>query len=525
MELTEKNTEISRNRVRATILLCSFVLAKFLLQYHLVHPKYELHRDEFLHLDQGRHLAWGFQSVPPVTSWVSEIIRWLGNSEFWVRFFPAMFGALTLIVVWKIVETLYGDLFACILACTGLLFSVLLRINILYQPNSLDILCWVTVYYLFIKYLDQQQPRWIFGLAVVFALGFLNKYNIIFLVLGLIPATLLTPQREIWKRKEVYAAGLLALVLVSPHLGWQIRNDFPFYVHLKELAARHLVHVNRWNFLVNQLYFFIGSLPVWVAGLAALIFYPPFRKYRLFLGSFFFTLLIFVFFKAKDYYAIGLYPLYIALGSVFISNTCKEGWKRVFKWVLLILPLLFFGIMYQVVFPNRSPEYIVNNGEKYRKFGMLRWEDGKEYHLPQDFADMLGWKELASKVDGMYRQIAHSGSTLVLCDNYGQAGAINYYSEEEVKAVSLHADYIDWIDLSIPYKNVIRVVERKDKIAECTKLSPHFKVVLSDSLGHAYAREHGAGIFGFIDAQLDVNEVLKGEILERKAARRLANRP
>ncbi|KKX47100.1 hypothetical protein L950_0228290 [Sphingobacterium sp. IITKGP-BTPF85] len=28
---------------------------------------------------------------------------------------------------------------------------------------------------------------------------------------------------------------------------------------------------------------------------------------------------------------------------------------------------------------------------------MLTWEDGKEHQLPQDFADMLGWKELAKK--------------------------------------------------------------------------------------------------------------------------------
>ena len=64
---------------------------------------------------------------------------------------------------------------------------------------------------------------------------------------------------------------------------------------------------------------------------------------------------------------------------------------------------------------------------------MLRWEDGKEYPLPQDFADMLGWKELAAKVDKAYLEFNDPAHTLVLCDNYGQAGAINFIQNMEYK--------------------------------------------------------------------------------------------
>ena len=123
-----------------TIILVLFIIIKFLLHYFLVGQEYELHRDEFLHLDQARHLAWGYVSVPPVTSWISSIIFFLGNSLFWVRFFPALFGALTILVVWKTIEALNGNLFALILGATCVLFSVLLRLNLLYHPNSLDVL-------------------------------------------------------------------------------------------------------------------------------------------------------------------------------------------------------------------------------------------------------------------------------------------------------------------------------------------------------------------------------------------------
>ncbi len=51
---------------------------------------------------------------------------------------------------------------------------------------------------------------------------------------------------------------------------------------------------------------------------------------------------------------------------------------------------------------------------------MLTWEDGKEHPLPQDFADMLGWQELARKVDSLYDQIPRSENTLVLSTIMGR---------------------------------------------------------------------------------------------------------
>jgi hypothetical protein len=127
---------------KKTSILWFFILAKFLLHWVIIAPEYDLHRDEYLHLDQGKHLAWGYLSVPPFTSWASYVILLLGNSEFWVKFFPALFGVFTMLVVWKAIESLGGGLFALILGATAITLSVLLRINMLYQPNSVDVLSW-----------------------------------------------------------------------------------------------------------------------------------------------------------------------------------------------------------------------------------------------------------------------------------------------------------------------------------------------------------------------------------------------
>jgi hypothetical protein len=500
---------------KKTIILIAFIILKFVLQYVLISPEYDLQRDEYLHLDQAHHLAWGYLSVPPVTSWFSYLIFLLGNSVFWVKFFPALFGVLTLIMVWKTIEKLKGNLYALILGATCILFSCLLRLNTLYQPNSLDVLCWTAFYYVLIQYITTEEKKWFYIGAVVFAFGFLNKYNILFLLIGLLPAILLSKQRKILAEKKVYFALILGLLLILPNLVWQYNNQFPIAHHMKELAETQLVNVDRVDFLKEQLLFFIGSFLVILSGLYALLFYKPFAKYKLFFACIIFTLLVFIYFKAKAYYAIGLYPIYIAFGAVFLSNILNTGWKRYLQPVFILIPLLLFIPMYNLAFPNKSPEYIAQHPEKYKDLGMLRWEDGKEHTLPQDFADMLGWKELARKTDSVYASLPNSEKTLVLCDNYGQAGAINYYSKKGIKAVSFNADYVNWFNLDVPYKNVIRVIEYEEAKAEFKETSQHFESsAYVGQITNKYAREYKTSIFTFVNAKVDINKILEQEIKE-----------
>lgn len=498
------------------IILISFVLAKFLLQYRLISPAYELHRDEFLHLDLGKYPDWGYMSVPPVTGLISRIIYLLGNGEFWIKFFPALAGALTIWVVWKTIDVLKGDLYAKVLAATCLLFSVLLRLNTLYQPNSIDVLCWTGVYYSLIRYINIENGKWLMVTAVVFALGFLNKYNIIFLLAGMLPALLVTDRRKIFGQPVLYIAALIALSIVMPNLLWQYQNGFPVVTHMKALAELQLVNVSRADFLVNQLLFFYGSLFVLMAALIALIGHKPFARYRVFLWSLLFTLLVFIYLRAKDYYAIGIYPIYFAFGSVYVSRVLTFRRAVYIKTLSLVLPVVLFIPMYRYAFPNKSPEYIIRHSEPYSKLGLLRWEDGRDHELPQDFADMLGWKELAAEVDKAYAAITE-GHTLILCDNYGQAGAINYYSKLGLRAVSFHGDYINWFELNIPYTNLIRIKEGKERDEEMERTRPYFESATeSGRITNPYARESGTTVFSFVGAKVNINERIRSEIAEKK---------
>ena len=120
-----------------------------------------------------------------MTSWISFVIHALGGTVFWVKFFHAAFGAMTMVLVWKMIEKLNGSLYACLLGTLAVLISPLLRINLLYQPNSFDIFFWTLAFYILIRWIQTTENRWIYMVAIAIALGFYSKYNILMFVAAL----------------------------------------------------------------------------------------------------------------------------------------------------------------------------------------------------------------------------------------------------------------------------------------------------------------------------------------------------
>jgi hypothetical protein len=231
--------------------------------------------------------------------------------------FSCTLWALTIYLVWKAIEELNGSLFALVLGATCVLFSALLRLNTLYQPNSFDVLSWTALYFILLKYYKTQNTKWLFVGAVVFAVGFLNKYNIVFQLIGLIPALLITEQRKIFLRPKFYFASIIALLIILPNLIWQYNNGLPVFHHLDVLAKTQLVNVNRIDFLKSQILFFIGSILVIAFSLYALLLYKPFKPYRFFFWSLVFTLSTFMYFKGERllcyWYLSNLYSIWLCL--------------------------------------------------------------------------------------------------------------------------------------------------------------------------------------------------------------------
>lgn len=509
----------STDRLLATLLLGLFVVLKLSANFWLVEASYDLHRDEYLHLDQANHLDWGYLSLPPFTSWIAFFIKLLGNSPQLVRLAPALWGTLTLLVVWRTTLRLGGGVWACAIAASAFFCSAILRLNLLFQPNSFDILSWSLLYYCLIRYFQRPEPSYLWLAAVVVALGLLNKYNIVFLIIGLVPALVVSgTTRPIFSNRSLYGALLLGGCLILPNLWWQYTHRFPVVWHMQALSSTQLVNIQRLDFLKEQLLFFCGSLFVLLAAAWALYRHEPFRRFRFVGYSYLVIISLFVLLKAKGYYAAGLYPVWLAFGSVYLEVLWRGRWAWAGRLASLVIIWGLFVPFVDVAFPRHPPAYLAEHSQRFKRLGLLRWEDGQNHSLPQDFADMLGWRALTQLVEKAYLASPNQATTLVLCDNYGQAGAINYYaSVKQLKAIAIHADYINWFDSNALYEHVVLVQSADDTDPQRTRERALFAQIKKVGvLQTPHAREHGTTVYGLYHAKVNIAALIRQDIADYK---------
>jgi len=350
---------------------------------------------------------------------------------------------------------------------------------------------------------------------IFFVLGFYNKYNIIFLLAGIFGAFLITDLRKVFITKTFYLILFGGLILLLPNILWQYNHHFPVIDHMRVLKETQLNNVSRIGFFKEQLLLVSGGLPLILAAFIGFVHYQPFRKYRVIAFAFIITMTIFVLLRAKNYYALGLYPVLFAFGTVWLEKKLPLRFKLVAP-VYLVLNLLFFIGISKFLFPLITPAEIKSNKQKFEEIGLLRWEDGKNHELPQDFADMVGWKEMASKALIAYNSLPDSvkRETLVFCDNYGQTGALNFYNRGKMaEAYSFNTDYLFWIPENRKIRNVLLVGDAPDQNVQ--EMFDHFLKV--GEVENPDAREKGTSVFLLLGAKDGFSDFFRNELKRRKS--------
>lgn len=476
----------------------AFALLKFVSGYFLISPQYDLHRDEYLYLDHGRHLAWGYLEVPPLSAAQGWLSLALGGAEGWVRFWPFLWGAATLYLVMRLAQRLGGGWFAAALAGTCYLGTAFARLNLLFQPNSFEVFGFVLALYGLVVYQQTQRPRWLYLLGMALGLGLLNKYTTLFFGAALGGALLLTPQRHLLLSRHFWGAAGLALLLWAPNLAWQLRHGIPFRHHMQLLHDTQLVHVDAAEFWKLQLLMCVAAVWVWVPGLLALFFSPALRPYRVVGWVAVLGVGIQAALHGKAYYALGYYPALFSFGAWWWARLLAGGrWPRVAAVLrpgLVALPLLLLAPLLPFIYPLRPPAAMAALRAGYEGLGFYTWEDGQPHALPQDYADMRGWRELADNTWAAYQALPDSlrAHTLIKCANYGQASAINYYNRHRAlpPAQSFNGSFLYWFPVRTDWRAVLIIDDELHP-----ELAPHFASYRQvGEVADPYARERGTRI-------------------------------
>lgn len=205
----------------------------------------EIHADEAYYALFGEHLAWGYFDHPPMVALMTYLSSLLFSGALGVRFFTVVASCLTLLILWKIATTDDGTggsyLLFFTLACSVVIFNLY---GFVTTPDASLLLFSAIFLLIYQQYLEEKTWSQALLMGLLMACMVYSKYHA-FLLLGLIVLSNL----RLLKDGKFWVACLVALVLLMPHILWQIHADFPsLKYHLSQRSEPF-----RWSYFLEYL--------------------------------------------------------------------------------------------------------------------------------------------------------------------------------------------------------------------------------------------------------------------------------
>lgn len=412
--------------------------------------RYGYFRDELYYLACSRHLAWGYVDHPPLSIALLALVRvTLGESLVAIRLLPALAGAATLYLAARIARELGGGRYAQALAALATLAAPqFLGVNGFYSMNSFDILLWPLAALLLLKCLADDRPgRWLL-LGLVIGLGIENKLSMLWLAAGFFAGLAVTRPRALLT-KGPWITATVAALLALPHVLWQAAHGWPTLEFIRNATEHKMVKASPLSFLKGQVLVMNPlSVAVWGTGLVAAIRGRSDPRGRVLGVAYLAVAAILLGSRsAKAEYLTPAYTMLFAAGAVAIERTLTQAALR---WLRVAIPVAIAALAV-VLLPFALPVLSVDAFVRYsRAIGITppQSERQKVAELPQHYADMFGWEDMASTVADVYRSLPPEdrARAAIVTQNYGEAGAIDLFGRRLglPNAISGHNSYWMW---------------------------------------------------------------------------------
>jgi 4-amino-4-deoxy-L-arabinose transferase-like glycosyltransferase len=426
----------------------AWVLAALALLLHLyASGGYGVFRDELYFIVCGSRLDWGYVDQPPLI----PLIAWTMHTLFpaslvMQRLVPALAHAGTIALTGEMARALGARVWGQGLAALCVLVAgVYLGMGTLLSTDALQPLAWSFCSYALIRVIRERDERWWLAMGSVVGVALLSKYMIVFWLAALGLGIVTTPARRSLARPPLYAGAAIALLIVLPNVLWQWAHDWPFLEIGRRAAEGKNVALSPLAFLAAEIENLNpGTAPVWLIGVAAFAFWRRLADLRLFAIAFIALVAVMIAVHAKPYYPVGAYTVLFAGGA-----TALEAWlSRPAPRAALAAAVALLGV---VLAPFALPILPVARFAAYEeRLGqspkpLERLAVGR---LPQYYADMFGWSELAALVGRAYQALPaeERAQAVFLARNYGEAAAVDVLGTAWglPPAISGHNSYFLW---------------------------------------------------------------------------------
>jgi hypothetical protein len=319
----------------------------------------------------------------------------------------------------------------------------------------------------------REDPRWWLAFGVVAGLGLEEKYSIAVLGAGILVGLLLTPARRHLASKWMWLGGLAAALIIAPNIVWNLHHDWPFLqlVHNIKATGRD-VALSPFQYFLEQI-LLIGPVNtlIWLAGLAALLFWRPLRPYRLLGWCYLATFAAFaVVLKGKNYYLTPVYPMLLAAGAVVVEHGIEHSRQAWLKPAILALVAAAGLALAPIVVPILPVDGFIAYMQRL-PFAIPRSEHSHAAAiLPQHYADQFGWEEILQLVYKTWSRIppAERSGCGIFGQDYGQAGAVDFVGPRLglPPALSGHQSYWLWGPRGYSGNCLIVIGDRRDRLEQ-----------------------------------------------------------
>src|SRR5271154_4167337 len=417
--------------LRSRLMLFALASCKLLIQFAGINH-YGFFRDELYYIACGQHLAWGYVDQPPLIAFFAWFARHaLGTSLFATRLLRVLGGAAVVYLPGRVAAELGGGLFAQFLAATGILLApAYFAFDIFFSMTALEPLFWLLCAWIAIRIVKGASPRLWLLFGAVAGVGLENKHSMLVVGFALVAGLLLSGQARLFRSQWIWIGAGLAVVIFLPNLIWESRNGWPQIEVVRNAQQFKNEAISPLQFLFEQVLFLQPlALPVWLAGLWGYFAAPGGERFRFLGWSYPFVLAFFIVLGGNSYYALPVYPMLMAAGGVALEGLFAAPARR---WLAVAYPALLI-VAGLVTLPFGAPILPVGNFLSYTKLqpyaNSVKTERDATTELPQLYADMFGWGNMATQVASVYHALPQSeqAGCAILAGNYGEAGAIDHF--------------------------------------------------------------------------------------------------
>jgi 4-amino-4-deoxy-L-arabinose transferase-like glycosyltransferase len=420
------------------------IAATVVLAHLLVANRYDFFRDELYFIICGRRPAFGYVDQPPLIPLLAAATQTFGESLFLIRLVPALASGGTVLITCALARLAGAGSYGTALAAAGAGFAPMyLGYGTTLGTSTFEPLAWTLIAYLVARALRGEARAWIWaGLAAGVELEI--KYALPMYLLPLLAGLLLAGHARALARREVLLAAVLTVLLAAPSLLWQATHGLPFVEMVRATGDKN-TRLAPGEFILNQVMVMNPLFaPVWFAGVIAPFAHARLRQWRFLSVTFLLTFVLMMAMHAKDYYLSPAYAGMFALGAVAI-----EGWltSRAVRAALIAAPLAISAIAAPSAMPILDPPVLATYLRRIRLTSPPT-ENKEQSAIPQEFADMLGWRTFVQQMAQAWRALPPEdrARAAIMTSNYGEAAALDYYGAREglPQAISGHNQYWMW---------------------------------------------------------------------------------